>query len=289
MKTLRILIFLATCLSCVVASGEELYTEETVTSIYKGVPLTIYARYTLQDKTRNCSIRNILDGKDNTIWCTRKLDGTYDGRVPSVEIRFGKEVYLDEITIRSGCEKDQRGTITFMGIEKTISNERTFEFAEHYKLKSEAIAQSLDIRRRTVHKNIYDLFPAKTLRLEIYDVYSNKLEACVGELEMNLRKTLNYTPEYSWKDVKAYININADWWKGEQGWDFKKRDTKDIQFRNQNHLTALTYYAMHGNKEAVRLFFRHVPIGAGDSAVMAHLYKPLMREWLKQKNIRYEE
>ena len=42
---------------------------------------------------------------------------------------------------------------------------------------------------------------------------------------------------------------------------------------------------MRGNKEAARLFFKNEPFSAGDSAAMADQYKPLMREWLKQKGV----
>lgn len=287
MKTLSALLLLAICSPLVAAGNEGLYGEEIITSSYKGVPITIHARYTLKDRTRNCSVRNILDGKVSTVWCTRKLEETYDGQVPSLEIRFGKEVYLDEISIRTGCGKDQRGTIRFLGIEKTNTKIRTLEFGGHYKLKSDPVAQSVNIGSETKHKNIYDLFPARALRLEIYDVHADELEACVAELEMKLRKTLDYTPEYSWKEVKAYLDANADWWKADSGWDYRKRDTKDVQILNESHFTALTYYAIRGNKEAARLFFRHEPISAGNSAVMANHYKPLMRESLKQKGVRY--
>lgn len=284
MKMSGILFLLAICLPFAAAGGGDSYDKEIVSMIYQGVPITIHARYTLKNGKRNCSARNIFDGKANTEWCTRKLEETYDGQLPSLVIHFGRDVYLDEISIRTGCGKDLRGIISFLGIEKTHSAVRTLEFAEHYKLKRESTKQLINLRGKTKRKDIYDLFPAKSLRLEIYDTHADELEVCVSELELKLRGTLDYTPEYSWMEVKAYLATNADWWKADSGWDFRTRNKKDIQVLNQNYFTALTYYAIRGNKEAIRLFFLYEPISAGDSSVMANYYKPLMREWIKQRD-----
>ncbi len=280
MKKTGILFLLAICLPFAAVGGGESYDKEIVSMTYQGVPVTIHARYTLKNGKRNCSVRNIFDGKADTEWCTRKLEETYNGQFPSLLIQFDREVYLDGISIRTGCGKGLRGVVSFLGTEKTHSAVRTLEFTEHHKLKRESTKQSINLRGDT----IYDLFPARSLRLEIYDTHAGELEVCLSELELKLRRTLEYTPGYSWKEVKAYIDANADWWKTGGGWDFRKRDTKDVQILNESHFTALTYYTIRGNKEAARLFFGYEPISAGDSAIMANYYKPLMRGWLKRKN-----
>lgn len=284
----RILFFVVICLYCAAAIGAEHYKEEKLTLVYKGVPLIIYARYTLDDQKRNCSVKNIFDHKNDTIWCTRILDITYDDK-PSLEIHFGKEVYLDEIAIVSGCRNSIHGAVAFLGIEKTITDERIFDFTEHYKLSYTPSKQSLNLLSKINNRSIYHLFPIKKLRLEIYETHTKKPEVCISEIEMNLQHTLNYHPEYSWETVKKYIEANADWWMNMKGWDFKIRDKKQHRFLNNSYFTALTYYTMHGNKEAASLFFKYAPLGAIDAEVITDFYKPLMKKWLKQKGISYEE
>jgi hypothetical protein len=226
-------------------------------------------------------LRNLFDHQNSTVWCTKTLPSSYQGGSPSIVIDFDKQIFVSGISVLP-CGNSMSPKYFRFFVEKKISLSNLWDFGNSYKIENRHVLQDISFVQDSDENSIFNLFPTKRIVIEILGPVEEKLPICMSEINIIADNKLDYRPTYSFADVKNYIYKKSDYMNASKTWKFLDIATADLRKRNNDYFVDLTYYALHGNKEAQSMFLKSDPFNEGDTGTMSDIYKPLMKELIQR-------
>jgi len=254
---------------------------------YKKHKVEVKALGTIKTVDSNdCSARNVFDSNKKTTWCVSTVVRENEH---SLIVTFYDEVYVERISFVNGQCGEKYGAVKLLSVDRVIMYQDFWEFENGYRMKDGISSNTIEFLKDTEASSVYDLFPVKSLVIDVSAVYpNNDGNACIADIDIDLKRKPSFKPKNMWKEVRNYIflNSNAQSVKGNDNfWVFNVEAEESKRNLNYEYFTELTYFAMKGNKEAINLFFSSNPYSEGQVGVMSDVFKPLMKEYLKAHKV----
>lgn len=233
------------------------------------------------------NISNLFNYKENARWYirTKKAFTDFSPKNPSIEISFNENVYVSEVKI-SLCKGERNYLPIELSIEKSISSSNMWDLRSFHKILKDHNSININFIIKEDKMHLDDMFPTKKIMIDIVKTKTLQEPICFSGIDIVLQKELNYTPVLTFKDLKADIIKNSNYLLEQKKWQFKHDFSEVMQQRNDHYFRELTYYALHGNIEAQKMFFTCNPFGEQGESDMGDIYIPLMKNVIGNKGIK---
>lgn len=279
MRYLLMVVTICLSLSSINCIAAETYITEKIFLQQDSVLIGLVSDATLVDITQknNYTIKNLFDKNLDTAWVT-KYEESFAYRDNGLfKLVFKQPVYVKSLTITNGCQKSSKlfyanQRMKDLMIEKVLVGGRSLPLQNTIKIDDRIGSQEISLIDGWT--DAVNFFMVKEIIFNVLDIYKGTKyqDLCISEMTINYAKGINYTPSLLSNDLFKLIEKNKNK-INETRWDWA-----GLYDNNYKLFNDLLYYAVIGNKDALKYFETYTPEGVGQSEAMINIYKNSLKE-----------